>query len=474
MYIVAGIVVVLYLILALLSRKEMTDSKTDRLLRPFYRMALYLYKWSCIRRLPFFSGGQVAEDLARLHPSENKAGICTDYYVGKIAKSLLICLVGTLLGLLVSTQAQAKRNLSDEGYVVRGSYETGEKEIDLECVLPKEVKHFRVKVSPRELSEEEIEEEYRRFIQELPMLILGENESLLKVSGELNLTEVYEGHPFFVEWESSEPTVLRSDGSVEIPEEGEQEAALTAKISYGKWEREECLEVRIVQPILSPEEADRRELEMLLSDSERDNRMNGEWYLPQHWRGEELRWRERVEDNGVALWMGAVAVSVVVYLLADRDLHDELEKKKQSMCREYPDVVHKLALYLGAGMTIRSAFQKMVAERGENPVYDEMSITCRELQAGVSEGAAYEHFGRRTGVQEYIRLSTLLTQNLKKGNSALLQRLREEAEKASRERLQYGKRLGEEAVTKLLLPMVMMLLVVMLMIMIPAFSSVGT
>ena len=85
----------------------------------------------------------------------------------------------------------------------------------------------------------------------------------------------------------------------------------------------------------------------------------------------------------------------------------------------------------------------------------------------------YEHWGKRTGVQEYVRLSTLLMQNLKKGNNTLLQRLREEADKACTEQLQNNRRLGEEASTKLLLPMVLMLVVVMLLIMIPAFSSVG-
>ena len=82
-----------------------------------------------------------------------------------------------------------------------------------------------------------------------------------------------------------------------------------------------------------------------------------------------------------------------------------------------------------------------------------MLYTCRELQGGVSEGAAYEHFGKRTGLREYIRLGTLLGQNLKRGNSTLTERLREEAEKSSAESLLRVRRLGEEAGTKLLVPM---------------------
>ena len=130
-------------------------------------------------------------------------------------------------------------------------------------------------------------------------------------------------------------------------------------------------------------------------------------------------------------------------------------------------------------MTIRGAFQKIAGDYEakqesrdrQSPAYEEVLYLCRELNAGVSEGVAYEHFGRRTGLQEYIKFCALLTQNLKRGNSTLLERLREEADKAAQERLQQSKKMGEEAGTKLLVPMVLMLAVVMAMIMIPAFSN---
>ena len=51
----------------------------------------------------------------------------------------------------------------------------------------------------------------------------------------------------------------------------------------------------------------------------------------------------------------------------------------------------------------------------EQAAYEELLIAVREIRMGVSEGAAYEKFGKRTGVREYIRLSTFLTQNVKKG-----------------------------------------------------------
>ena len=54
----------------------------------------------------------------------------------------------------------------------------------------------------------------------------------------------------------------------------------------------------------------------------------------------------------------------------------------------------------------------------------------------------------------------------------LLQQLREEAKEAEEMRMRNARKLCEEASTKLLLPMIMLLLVVMILIMFPAFSNV--
>jgi len=320
---------------------------------------------------------------------------------------------------------------------------------------------------------------YKSFWSELPQLILGENASLQAVCHDLRLSESYENYPFTIEWESLNEAFLQSDGTVGSIER-ECETELQIIIQYGNWKKVEHLPVVLVPKMWSSEEQLHAELEELLKTAEEQSRSEKEWKLPVEWKGEALLWMQKTEDWSTPVWIGAILISILIYLLADNDLHREAEKKRQEMKRDYPNLVYKIVLYLGTGMTIRNTMQRIVTEyeRGvdekkRRAVYEELALTCRELQAGVSEAAAYEHFGKRVGVQEYIRLTSLLTQNLKKGNATLLERLREESQKVTQERLQDGRKMGEEASTKLLLPMVMMLLVVMLVIMIPAFSSVG-
>lgn len=174
-----------------------------------------------------------------------------------------------------------------------------------------------------------------------------------------------------------------------------------------------------------------------------------------------------LDENSGIIFCLCLAASVAVYFLMDKDLKDQVRKRRERLRMGYPDLVHKLALYMVAGLSIRSAFGQ-IGKTNEMAGY-----ACREMQAGQSEQTAYEHFGKRAGSREYVKLSTLLCQNLKKGSRTLLTRLEEEAIMSEENRIQASRRLGEEAGTKLLIPMMLQLAMIMLMIMIPAFSMMG-
>ena len=101
-----------------------------------------------------------------------------------------------------------------------------------------------------------------------------------------------------------------------------------------------------------------------------------------------------------------------------------------------------------------------------------MKYTCREMESGVMESESYERFGRRCGLQEYARLGALLSQNLRKGMKGLGDILRVETIQAFEERKARARRLGEEAGTKLLAPMFLMLSIVLIIVIVPAFLSI--
>ena len=71
----------------------------------------------------------------------------------------------------------------------------------------------------------------------------------------------------------------------------------------------------------------------------------------------------------------------------------------------------------------------------------------------------------------FRKFSTLLVQNLKKGTTDLIRLLDFEVEDAFHERRENAKVLGEEAGTKLLFPMMLMLSIVFALILYAAFQS---
>ena len=126
----------------------------------------------------------------------------------------------------------------------------------------------------------------------------------------------------------------------------------------------------------------------------------------------------------------------------------------------------KLSVQAGRHMAKQS--QKSPARRY---VYEEMILTLREMRSGVPEASAYENFGRRCGLPAYIKLGSLLSQNLKKGSKGLTALLEHEAVLSMDQHKMAVRKLGERASVKMLLPMILMFGVVLIILMVPAFLS---
>lgn len=95
-----------------------------------------------------------------------------------------------------------------------------------------------------------------------------------------------------------------------------------------------------------------------------------------------------------------------------------------------------------------------------------------EMDNGRGEIKAYQEFSERCDVQPYRKLVALLIAGQRVGSRRLMERLNEEADRVFAERKNAARRLGEEAGTKMLLPMMMMLIIVMGIVMAPAFLSI--
>lgn len=329
------------------------------------------------------------------------------------------------------------------------------KEMELEVIL-----------SGREYSEKEIDEFFQQAKEELPKLILGENESLEAVTKDLNLVTEIEGNPLSIMWETplEEASITEV---VAILSFMEREERLTIPIGYAEEAKteEDILKEKIAEEVEKKEEESRTEASM---------------ELPDEVEGNAISWFRKGSGNIEGMTFFILLIGVLIFWKEKENQQKQEELKKSRMVLEYPELVSKLTLLLGAGMTLQRAWEKIVKEykekreNGKIPLrysYEEMYLTFKEMESGIPLKTVLNSFGKRIGIPRYLKFSTLLVQNLKRGSAGLLERLEIEAVDSFEERKAIARQLGEQASTKLLFPMMLMLVIVMVLIMVPAFFS---
>ena len=422
---------------------------------------------------------QVKENLEKLYPFAGKERV-KKYYIQKIRISLLMGLAGILLatGLLLSELLQPA---VAENKIERQGYGGMTKNVPVKVTVGGEKEYeMDLRVRERLYSEKQLKELYKDALQELEKRISGDNETLEHVETDLALVTEIPGYPFHIEWESQNYDLIDGEGKLrerEALKQGEQ-VGLNAVFTCEEFRAEHLFYIRIYPRELTVEERMKERLLEAVETSERETGEEAVMILPEKLDGKTLIWRSKRSDVWFGVLLGAVCTAVTIYFMKDRDLKKEVEKRELQMRLAYPEIVSKLSIYLGAGITVRMAWEKICADyekreayKQKNYAYEEMKIACQEMKSGIAETAAYERFGRRCGIPLYGKFSTLLTQNLRKGSTRLGPLLKEESRLAFEERKNTAKKAGEEAGTKLLLPMEMMLCVVMLMILLPAFIT---
>ncbi|MCH1981112.1 type II secretion system F family protein [Ruminococcus sp. OA3] len=339
-----------------------------------------------------------------------------------------------------------------------------------------------VEVPGRQYTEEETEEWLDRAEKKLDQIIQGENESLDRVERPLNLVREFDDLPVSISWISSNPAVLDWEG---VPQDGISEKGaqvkLYATLTCQETSREREKTVTVYPESKYGDAAWEQELYKALKNINADSG-NRQFYLPQKISGEAVVWkRDTVRAGGVILIVSIVLAAVWIFGRQQEEKQQE-QKIREQMMTDYPDILNKFTLLLNAGMNTRKAFSKVALDykktrssRGENApkraAYEAISAVYQEMEQGVPEAEAYAHLGIKCQLPAYKTLSTLLVQNLRKGSGELLEIMEREAVNAFENRKRRAKVIGEQAGTKLLLPMVLMLIIVFAVLLVPAGMS---
>lgn len=201
--------------------------------------------------------------------------------------------------------------------------------------------------------------------------------------------------------------------------------------------------------------------------------------LPEMVSGKEVEYVNPVQQRDFSVYYLSLVILILLPFLWKRQREEKLREREEQLVLDYPELVNKIMLLLSAGLTVRGCFEriyeeykKRIEEGGERRyVYEEICFSYQEMRNGVSEAEAVEAFGRRCRQISYLRFSSVMNQNMRKGSEGLTEMLEIEAAEAFEKRKETVKIMGETVGTKLLLPMMLMLVVVMAIIIVPAFMT---
>ncbi len=478
------IIPVLMLVLFFLSKDLTLPERVEDtgISRAFLKISLYIYQK--LKARPFsFSREKIRTYLITIEHKKDLEDLETEYFIRKISIVLLMATAGSFLSLMLCLSTGTKGQITEKGSLERSDFGGKEYGVDLVASddVGNELGQYHLSVENRVYTDDEANSLFELASKELETVVLKGNESFDRVTTDLDLVESIEGFPFEIRWKLDNYEVLHFDGRLieeKIPEDG-LVVELVANYSYKDLHWQQVFYANILPKVLNPAERAYVEIEKMLQSADEQSQETGEIVLPKTYEDRQIIWNQKIKDNSILLLLLTLIGGAASYVLKDKELKKTMEERQQELLSDYPQFVSKLVLYMGAGMTVRNVFSKLAAsyvkkrESGAQKryLYEEILRVNRELMTGASESETYERFGARCMAKQYTRLSTLLSQNIRKGNSELLSLLSEESKKAFEERMEKVRKTGEEAGTKLLMPMIIMLVIVMIMIMIPAYMA---
>lgn len=214
---------------------------------------------------------------------------------------------------------------------------------------------------------------------------------------------------------------------------------------------------------------------------------------------------------GITAWLYYRRVWAAIFLILPgiwlyrEFLEEESKKKEQEFQKQFREMIQTLSSALNTGYSVENAFYETQKELKiqypeEARISRELLLITRKLRMHIPVEQVLEEFAERVpseDVKSFVtvfvtakksggdmigiirnttsqigdKIGALLSQNLRKGTKGLSELLKLESIQAFEERKARAKRLGEEAGTKLLLPMFLMLAVVLIIVIVPAFLT---
>ena len=466
-----------FMMLAIISRENYSKYKTLKIknnwAKIFYPQAEFLLKKKFLRN----AGDRVKAAMRKIHAVSQKKQeeIANLFLIKLLAEFMMMLFVINVFSL--GTAFLLNGNTVKKYDVLRDGY--GGKEISYEIFIREEdaSEVFLYEVEPREYTYEEFLAAAEKTFEDLEKAITAENPDMDNIKSDLYFPDTNEDGTLEITWKTDNSQIITADGIVKRDSEEDCLVNIGAYVSFEDYVVERTWTVRVLKSDyeMSGIEKAKKELENI----EEKERTKESFLIPSDISGAEIELKtETVNDKICKVFILFVILAVVLSAIRVENLMNEGKKRDDILELQYFEFINRIVLLLGAGETMRGALRKIVNEtckegggKNQNILNDEIRILLNEIDSGVAEDKAYAKCGNRIGLPSYMKLMSLIGQNVNRGNSNLLELLEQEELNAVLKRKDFARKKGEEASGKLLLPMMLLMVVVMAIIMFPAISQ---
>lgn len=364
--------------------------------------------------------------------------------------------------------------------IERPDYGQDAKVYELNAKVEDDLYDLEISVPAKKIPMEELQGCFDDAYEIILNNMAGDNESLDSVRSDLVFTEQISKYGMKAEYMLDNYDIVNCFGEVNGQMADEEGSRLTVyvEIQYDGVSQNYEIPITVYPPEYNAEDNIKNAIINYVDNQQQTNQEYIE--LPDTVDGKAVTYAKAGESRIAAVVFVIFSVGLIWYYKKFIQKRNLAATREKQMKLDYSEIVSKLSLLMGAGMSGAGAFARIAADyteaRDNNKIrksyaYDEIVAASNRIATGVSECDAYAAFGRACRIHSYVKLGSLMSQNVRKGGEGFTEMLRREASEAFMERKSLARKSGEEAGTKLLLPMIMMLGIVLIIIVIPAFMS---
>lgn len=403
---------------------------------------------------------------------------------GKILAATVISLIALLVTFFAVATGEDSIIELERPSILEGS-EREELEAHILFQDKELIKIVELSVQPAMQSSEEKKSLLQDLWKRLEKDMLGENQSLEQVSMPLALIKEDKVTGLEIQWHSSNTKLMDEQGDIKLLDLDQPvKLELTASVSLEGQEETKTFPVTIDPEITSwnrfnsdfyESEVDRilQEAVQALSSDKSSDTLKLPAFLGS---AIQVEWREKSPSPFILLLLPAILISLWYQKKSS-------QVRKQAAYRnaviiDLPIFLNKLVLLINAGLVVGTALEKIADdyERQRNtsrqrPFYEEILLMQKRIRNTRSSLTwELQNLGRSSGILELNRFASIITDNLEKGSE-----LTDKLEAEQRLLWFYRKKIAEEkgrvADTKLMIPMMLQLLVILIISTAPAFMS---